>query len=74
MFSGEVAHSNFIVFGLTRLGIEPAIYRTPWEHANRYTTDAVILFWCEYDAIYINKYNIKEKKRQTSPIHEIINC
>jgi hypothetical protein len=32
--------TNFIVFGLTRLGLEPAIYHTPGEHANHYATDA----------------------------------
>ena len=39
--SGEATHINFIVFGLTRPGLEPTIYRTRGEHANHYTTDAV---------------------------------
>jgi hypothetical protein len=30
-----------IVFGLTRPGLEPTIYRTRGEHANDYATDAV---------------------------------
>jgi hypothetical protein len=34
----------FIVFGLTRTGIEPTIYCTRGEHANHYTTDAVRQF------------------------------
>ena len=28
------------VFGVTRLGLKPTIYRTWGEHANHYTTDA----------------------------------
>jgi len=28
MISGKGTHTNFIVFGLTRSGLEPAIYRT----------------------------------------------
>jgi hypothetical protein len=34
-------NTNFIVFGLTRSGLEPTIYRTQGEHANHYATDAV---------------------------------
>jgi hypothetical protein len=34
-------NNNFIVFGLTRSGLEPTIYRTCGKHANHYTTDAV---------------------------------
>jgi hypothetical protein len=37
--SGETKITNFIVFGLTRSGLEP----TRGEHANHYTTDAVSL-------------------------------
>jgi hypothetical protein len=33
--SGEATIANFIVF-------EPTIYRTPVDHANHYTTDAVV--------------------------------
>ena len=40
MLSREATNANFIVFGLTRLGLEPTIYRTQGEHANHYTTDA----------------------------------
>ena len=35
-------NTNFIVFGLTRPGFESTIYHTPGQHANHYTTDAVI--------------------------------
>ena len=38
-YSGEA--SFFLVFGLTRLGLEPTIYHTRGEHANHYATDEV---------------------------------
>jgi hypothetical protein len=44
MLSGEATNTNFIVFGLTRSGLEPTIYRTRGEHANHCTTDAVVLY------------------------------
>jgi hypothetical protein len=31
----------FVVFGLTRSGLEPTTYRTRGEHANHYTTDGI---------------------------------
>jgi hypothetical protein len=34
VLSGEATNINFIVFGLTRSGLEPTIYRTRAEHAN----------------------------------------
>jgi hypothetical protein len=37
----EATNTNFIVFGLTRSGLKPTIYRTQGENANHYTTDAV---------------------------------
>ena len=37
----KATNTNVIVFGLTRSGLEPTIYRTRGEHANHYTTDAV---------------------------------
>jgi hypothetical protein len=36
-----VTNTNVKIFGLTRLRVEPTIYRTPGEHVNRYATDAV---------------------------------
>jgi hypothetical protein len=36
----------FIVFGLTRSGLELTIYRTRGEHANHYVTDAVTKSSC----------------------------
>ena len=44
MLKGEAANTNCIVFGLTRSGLEPTIYRTRGEHANHYGTDAVYHF------------------------------
>jgi hypothetical protein len=44
VLSGEATHTNFIVFGLTRPGLEPTIYRTRGEHANHYATDALLTF------------------------------
>ena len=41
MHGGEATNTNFIVFGLTRSGIEPTIYRTGRVNANHYTTDEV---------------------------------
>jgi hypothetical protein len=43
VLSGEATNTNFIVFGLIRLGLEPMIYRTRGEHANHYPTDAVLM-------------------------------
>ena len=41
VLSEEATNTNFIVFGLTRSGIDPTVYHTLGEHANYYTTDAV---------------------------------
>ena len=41
VLSGEARNTNCIAFGLTRPGLEPAIYRTRGEHANHYATDVV---------------------------------
>jgi hypothetical protein len=36
-----LVQSNFKVFGLTRPGLEPKLFRTRCEHANHYSTDAI---------------------------------
>ena len=36
VLSEEATNTNFIVFGLTRPGLEPTIFRTRDEHANHY--------------------------------------
>ena len=41
LISRDATNTNFIVFGLTWMGLEPMIYRARGEHANHYTTDAV---------------------------------
>jgi hypothetical protein len=42
LLNGDATNTNFIVFGLTRTGLELTIYRTQGEHANYYATDAVL--------------------------------
>ena len=51
VFSREAVNTSFIVFSLTRPGIEPTIYRTWGEHANHYTTDAVNSLLTKYMSI-----------------------
>jgi hypothetical protein len=41
---------NFIVFGLTRSGLEHTIYRTRGEYANHYTTNVVDISSYEYNS------------------------
>ena len=41
MLIEEATNTYFVVYGLTRPGLEPTIYRTRGEHANHYATDAV---------------------------------
>jgi hypothetical protein len=57
MLSEEATNTNFIVFGLTRSGLEPTIYHTRFEHANNYTTDTVI-----YSVYKLGVYISKIKK------------
>jgi hypothetical protein len=49
VLSGEATNTNFIVFGLTQPGLEPTTYSTRGEHANHYTTNAVILNLNEFE-------------------------
>jgi hypothetical protein len=48
LLSGEATNTNLIVFGLTRSGLKPTIYRTRGEHANHYSTDVVNLVSGDY--------------------------
>jgi hypothetical protein len=41
VLSGEATNTNFIIFGLTRLGFKP----TQDKRGNHYTTDAVNSIW-----------------------------
>jgi hypothetical protein len=63
--SGEATHTNFIVLGLTRWGLEPTIYRTRGEHANHYTTDTVYMTGRMQYLLKCTKYtcNISKKAR-----------
>ena len=54
MLSREATNTYFIVFGLTRPGLEPTIYRTRGEHANYYVTDAIVFF--SDKAVWLYKY------------------
>jgi hypothetical protein len=56
VLSGEATNTNLIVFGLTRQGLEPMIYRTRDEYANHYIIDAVIY---DDDAIRQNVNNLR---------------
>lgn len=51
MLNGEATNTIFIVFGLTRPGLEPTIYHTRREHAHHYIT--IIL--CVIFQLYIQK-------------------
>jgi hypothetical protein len=42
--SREATNTNYIIFGLTRSGFEPTIYRTLGKHANHYTTDVLDMY------------------------------
>jgi hypothetical protein len=43
MLRKEATNTNCLVIGLTRLSLEPTIYRTRGKHANYYATDALAL-------------------------------
>jgi hypothetical protein len=65
MLSGEATNINFIVFGLTRLGLELTIYRTRGEHANHYFTDAVRIIRSCMDAVETHIHVIKGPSKQS---------
>jgi hypothetical protein len=43
MLSEEATNTHFIVFDMTRPGLESMIYRTRGEHAKHYAIDAVFV-------------------------------
>ena len=53
-FIAETAYTNFIIFGLKRLGLEPMIYHTWGEYSNHNTTDVAwsVLRTYKYNNIY----------------------
>jgi hypothetical protein len=55
-------YTNFIVFGLIRLGFEHTIYHIPGEHANNYTTDAIYMYM-KRDKNKDYKYNVQKSSR-----------
>jgi hypothetical protein len=55
---GEATNTNFIVFDLTRPGLEPTINRTRGEHAKHYTTDAVEKKFEDIDCKVMSKCNV----------------
>ena len=67
MRSGGTTNTIFIVFDLTRPGMELAIYRTQGEHANHYTTVytshvrvlySLLKFLCWFQVQNFNNYLI----------------
>ena len=44
MLSEKATHTNCLVFGFPRLGLEPTIYRTRGEHGNHYTSDEPTIY------------------------------
>jgi hypothetical protein len=62
VLGGEATHINFAVFGGTRPGLEPAIYRYRGGHTNHYITDA---FEPEVNMIFhFNKISYYENDHQ----------
>ena len=49
------------VFGLTRMGLEPTIYRTWSKHSNQYTTDVVICHWYLYQMYLFLSENVEDQ-------------
>jgi hypothetical protein len=63
LLSLEAASTNFIVFSLTRLALEPMIYHIREEHAHHYTTDAVphrnvTGFWYDIAEKLLNNHSL----------------
>jgi hypothetical protein len=60
VLSGEATNTNFIVFDLTRPGLEPTIYHTRGEHVNHYATDIPAL-----------RYQYQSRMHKNHPRHNI---
>ena len=60
MLCEEATNTNFIVFGLTRPVLEPTIYRTRDEQANRYAIDVVLDDLVLFNKIVDMKYNVHD--------------
>jgi hypothetical protein len=66
MLSGESANTVFLVLGLIWQRFEPTIYRTQWEHANRYTIDTVMIWSMKPPSIWYISRNIRLRLKSTS--------
>jgi hypothetical protein len=53
----EAANTDFIVFGLTRAGLENRIYRTRGKHTNYYNINAVSRLRNPYKGLLEHKQN-----------------
>ena len=64
LLSEEATNTNFIVFGLTRPGLEITIYRTWDEHANHYATDALLIRYVPNfkNCIYHKYFHLLQKR------------
>ena len=51
----EATNTNIIVFGFTRSGLQPTIYRTPSEHANHYINHYYYYYYNTDDVLSIHK-------------------
>jgi len=58
MIIGEATNTNFMFFGLTRLGLETTIYHTQDQQAKHYTTDALCIKWCLVRNVYNNTFDL----------------
>ena len=67
--SAEPENTNFIVFGLTRAGIEPTTYRTWGEYTNHYTTDMVSFM---LSPILLAHCCCVEKAIRSTPIPQLV--
>ena len=73
MLSGEATHTNFIVFGLTRSGLEPTIYRTGDEYANQYTMMQLTVYRRKKDnTLYNGQKKDNCRQHTTQKTQEIV--
>jgi hypothetical protein len=57
MLSREATNTNFIVFGLTRSGLEPTIYHTWYKQDNHYTINVFHSFYKKRKFLDTDMYN-----------------
>jgi len=72
--ASSAENSNFIVFGLTQLGLEHVIYHTRVEHSNHSNTDAVVNLLSHQEKIYVEISRLgKVALNTTTPSRLILN-